>query len=70
MRNMMHNAAAMFTAAHTAEASSCACAAMIIALILDAGILASIIIFLISLLALILVHPANSCLKDLKPHFA
>ena len=53
MRKMMHHAAAMFAAARTAEASSCACAAMNIALILDAGILASILISLISLSGLI-----------------
>lgn len=69
MRKMMHNAVSMYAAANTAEASSCACSAMNIALILDAGILASIIISLISLLALILEHFDNIRLKDLQPYF-
>ena len=53
MRQMMNKAASASAAAHAVEASSCACFAMNIALILDAGILASILISLISLSGMI-----------------
>lgn len=86
MRMKMHGAASMNAAANAVEASFCSCANTTnTGLLLDAMIMASIIISLLSLaglisiisllvlaglLALILVHPSKVRLKDLRPIFA